>query len=104
MRFPGIPESIGPMWWSKPNHLDLGWGAASRWSAPGPSKGRDGINYAPCSSASSAMSSGRLFLDRVARQQSPSLLHRQLDHKLLDTAKGRIYHRTVLTSFSPCLT
>ena len=31
--------------------------------------------------SSSAMSSGRLFLDRVARQQSPSLLHRQLDHK-----------------------
>jgi hypothetical protein len=27
--------------------------------------------------SSSAMSSGRLFLDRVARQQSPSPLHRQ---------------------------
>jgi hypothetical protein len=33
---------------------------------PMPGKGRDGRNYAPCSS--SAMSSGRLFLDRVARQ------------------------------------
>jgi len=42
---------------------------------PLPGKGRDGRNYAPCSS--SAMSSGRLFLDRVARQQSPSPLHRQ---------------------------
>ena len=36
-------------------------------------KGRDG-RRAPISS--SAMSSGRLFLDRVARQQSPSPLHR----------------------------
>jgi hypothetical protein len=42
-----------------------------RRSCPG--KGRDGRN-APCSSASSAMSSGRLFLDRVARQQCPSPL------------------------------
>jgi hypothetical protein len=41
---------------------------------PMPGKGRDGRNYAPCSS--SAMSSDRLFLDRVARQQSPSPLHR----------------------------
>jgi hypothetical protein len=39
-----------------------------------PAKGRDGRS-APCSS--STMSSGRLFLDRVARQQSPSPLHRR---------------------------
>ncbi len=39
-----------------------------------PVQGRDGRNCASCSS--SAMSSGRLFLDRVARQQSPSPLHR----------------------------
>ena len=39
-----------------------GRGAASRWSAPGPAKGRDG-RPAPCSS--SAMSSGRLFLGGV---------------------------------------
>ena len=45
---------------------------------PLPGKGRDGRNYAPCSS--SAMSSGRLFLDRVARQQSPSPLYRQPEH------------------------
>jgi hypothetical protein len=38
-----------------------------------PAKGRDGRS-APCSS--SAMSSGRLFLDRVARQHCPSPLHR----------------------------
>jgi hypothetical protein len=41
---------------------------------PGPVEGRNGRS-APCSS--SAMSSGRLFLDRVARQHCPSPLHRQ---------------------------
>ena len=53
---------------------DWGRSAASRWSAPSPAKERDGRS-APY--PSSAMSSGRLFLDRVARQQSPSPLHRQ---------------------------
>jgi hypothetical protein len=45
----------------------------------------------PCSS--SAMSSVRLFLDRVARQQSPSPLHRQPQHNMHpagDKAKGDI--------------
>ncbi len=54
-------------------------------------KGRDGRNYAPCSS--SAMSSGRLFLDRVARQQSPSPLHRHTQINMLSAgslAKGDI--------------
>jgi len=48
--------------------------SASRWSAAGSAEGR-GFYPAPCSS--SAMSSGRLFLDQVARQQSLSPLHRQ---------------------------
>ena len=43
----------------------------------GPAQRRDGRS-APYSS--SAMSSGRLFLDRVVRQQSPSPLRRQPDH------------------------
>ena len=54
--------------------------AASRWSAPGPVKGRDGRNYAPCSS--SATSSGRVFLDRVARQHCPSPLHRHTQNNM----------------------
>ena len=66
-----------------------------------PAKGRDGRS-APRSS--SAMSSGRLFLDRVARQQSPSPLHRQPDHKTLDESEKRNYHRTVTASFPSCLT
>ena len=41
---------------------------ASGWSAPGPATERD-RKAAPC--CSSAMSSGRLFLDRDARQHCP---------------------------------
>jgi len=57
---------------------------------PGPVQGRDG-RRAPY--PSSAMSSGRLFLDRVARQQSPSPLHRQPErntHPREASAKGDI--------------
>ena len=56
-----------------------------------PVKGRDGRNCAPCSS--SAMSSGRLFLDRGARQHGPSRLHRQTQnntHSSHTLAKGDI--------------
>jgi|SRR5882724_1745084 len=45
------------------------------------------------------MSSGRLFLDRVARQHCPSPLHRQPDHKTVDRGDERIYYRTVTVSF-----
>ena len=57
---------------------------------PGPVQGRDGRS-APCSS--SAMSSGRLFLDRAARQQSPSPLHRHPQnntHSPMAQAEGDI--------------
>ena len=58
----------------RPNPLQAGAGVPPPVGRRrGPAKGRDGRS-APCSS--SAMSSGRLFLDRVARQQSPSPLHR----------------------------
>src|SRR5436309_14680704 len=70
-----MTESIGPNVINKTSR-NWGRGTASRWSAPDQAKGRDG-RCAPCSS--SAMSSGRLFLDRVARQQSPSPLDRQIN-------------------------
>jgi antitoxin HicB len=59
----------------KTHNQTLGRGrAASRWSAPSPgSRTRweeRALSHRP------QMSSGRLFLDRVARQQSPSPLHR----------------------------
>jgi len=47
---------------------------ASRQFGPSPGKGTRREDRAP--SHRPQMSSGRLFLDRVARQQSPSLLHR----------------------------
>jgi hypothetical protein len=72
MRFLRHAESIGPMGSLKP--VKAGAGVPPPVGRlRGPAKGRDGRS-APCSS--SAMSSDRLFLDRVARQQSPSPLHR----------------------------
>ena len=78
VRFSGMAESIGPMGSQnqkqKQRHPNLG--AVCRLPLVGtqaPVRERDGRS-APCSS--SAMSSGRLFLDRVARQHCPSPLHR----------------------------
>ena len=65
--------------------------AASRWSAPDPGQGTRREEHAP--SHRPQMSSGRLFLDRVARQHCPSPLHRQPEHNthsLSDRAKGDI--------------
>lgn len=53
--------------------------------------------------SSSAMSSGRLFLDRVGRHQSPSPLHRHGKHKLIAGPKGTIYHRTVRSVLTVCV-
>ena len=50
------------------------------------------------------MSSGRLFLDRVARQQSPSPLRRQPQHISVARSKETIYHRTVTSVLTGCLT
>ena len=72
MRFLRHAESIGPM--ERSHQLNLGAGCRLPLVGPrAPVKGRDG-RKASCSS--SAMSSGRLFLDRVGRHQSPSPLHR----------------------------
>src|SRR5450759_1189726 len=69
-----MTESIGPMWSQNQNPLNLRVGYRLPLVGPRASvKGRDGRS---ASCPSSAMSSGRLFLDRVARQQSPSPLHR----------------------------
>jgi hypothetical protein len=81
----------GPMWFQSQNQTLERDRAASRWSAPGPGKRTRREDHAP--SHRPQMSSGRLFLDRVARQQSPSLLHRQPQnntHSSSDRAKGDI--------------
>ena len=60
---------------TKTKNQTLGWGrSASRWSAPSPGSRTCREDHAP--SHRPQMSSGRLFLDRVGRHQSPSPLHR----------------------------
>ena len=93
----------GPMWFQNQNQTPGRGRAASRWSAPSPGKKRTRReDHAP--SHRPQMSSGRLFLDRVARQHCPSSLHRHPDRKTVDELNERIYHRTVTVSFPPCLT
>lgn len=53
--------------------------------------------------SSSAMSSGRLFLDRVGRHQSPSPLHRHGQHNLIGRSEETNYHRTVSSVLTSCL-
>ena len=53
--------------------------------------------------SSSAMSSGRLFLDRVGRHQSPSPLHRHGQHNLIAWSEGTNYHRTVNSVLTVCV-
>jgi hypothetical protein len=59
---------------------------ASRRQPPIQARERVGRNTL---SSSFQMSSGRLFLDRVARQHCPSPLHRQPDHKTVDRGDER---------------
>jgi hypothetical protein len=74
MRFSGMTESIGPMSSQNKNQTNLRAGYRLPLVGPrAPVQGRDGRS-APY--PSSTMSSGRLFLDRDARQHCPSPLHR----------------------------
>ncbi len=66
-----------------------------------PVKRRDGRNNAPRSS--SAMSSGRLFLDRVARQHCPSPLHRQPHPKTVPGWGTMKLQRTANSVLTVCL-
>ncbi len=63
--------------------------------------GRAGRNYTSC--PSSAMSSGRLILDRVGRHQSPSPLHRHHQNKPMAFRRANIYHRTVGRLLTVCV-
>ena len=82
------------------NHPLFDHCGASRWSALSAMVGR-GFHTAPCSS--SAMSSGRLFLDRVARQHGPSPLHRQLHPKTVPGWGTMKIQRTVNSVLTVCL-
>ena len=70
----------GPMWFHEQNQTLGRSRAASRWSAPSPGSRTRREDRAP--SHRPQMSSGRLFLDRVGRHQSPSPLHRQPEHNM----------------------
>ncbi len=91
---------------SKPKPKRAQPGAGCRLPLVGPQapvQGRDGRNHAPHSSASSAMSSGRLFLDRVARQHCPSPLHRQLHPKTVPGWGTMDLQRTANSVLTVCL-
>jgi len=53
--------------------------------------------------SSSAMSSGRLFLDRVGRHQSPSPLHRHHQNKTMAFRCANNYHRTAGCVLTVCV-
>src|SRR5581483_4337546 len=72
--FQGMAESIGPMWANQNPILSRGR-TASRQARPRP-RTKERVGRTTLFS-SSTMSSDRLFLDRVGRHQSPSLLHRR---------------------------
>ena len=94
----------GPMWFQSQNQTLGRDRAASRWSAPSPGKRTRREDHAP--SHRPQMSSGRLFLDRVARQQSPSPLHRHAQinmHSAEAQAKGDISTLPAKGTFLLCL-
>jgi hypothetical protein len=71
MRFQGMTESFNPMW-VKSTQSPAG-PTPSRWSGPTRPNRTRREDHAPLIVS---MSSGRLILDRVARQHCPSPLHR----------------------------
>ena len=79
----------GPMGFQNQNQNQLPGRdhTASRWSAPSPGQRTRREDHAL--SHRPQMSSGRLLLDRVARQQSPSPPHRQAEHNMHFAAPGR---------------
>ena len=101
----------GPMWFQNQNQTPGRGRAASRWSAPSPGKRTRREDHAP--SHRPQMSSGRLFLDRVARQQGPSPLHRHPQINThsqgvqakgdISTLPGRRHFYFALTHLNNCL-
>src|SRR5271166_85160 len=80
--------------------VNSGQGAASRRSSDLQAIGR-ARRSTPC--PSSAMSSGRLFLDRVARLHCPSPLRQHHQLKTFAASNEIIYHRTVTSLLTVCL-
>jgi hypothetical protein len=101
----------GPMGFQNQNQLLGRDHTASRWSAPGPGQRTRREDHAL--SHRPQMSSGRLFLDRVGRHQSPSPLHRRSQNNTqspdaqakhdISTLPGRRHFYFALTVSSPAL-
>jgi hypothetical protein len=89
MRFEGMAESIGPMW----SNQTKPWGGTVPPPVGRPrAQVQERVGRTTLFS-SSAMSSDRLFLDRVARQHCPSPLHRHTQinmHSPQASGKGDI--------------
>ena len=102
----------GPMGFKTQNQTSAREHTASRRSAP--SQGQRTCREDHALSHRPQMSSGRLFLDRVARQQSPSLLHRHEQNNMhssrhqakgdISTLQRRGHFYFALTNCSPALT
>jgi hypothetical protein len=101
MRFPGMAESTRPDWVFLVANPDQG--AAFR-SGPVQAIGMRRKERIRWFHPSVQMSSGRLFLDRVGRHQSPSPLHRHSQHNGIGKSAATIYHRTVGSVLTGCLT
>ena len=104
VRFLGMAESFTPMWLrskSKSKTNPEPGSTASRRSAPTQVEERDGRTAL---FSSFAMSSGRLFLDRVARQHCPSPLHRHAQNNPIAQSEETDYHQTVNSVLTVCLT
>jgi hypothetical protein len=91
----------GPMWYAKQNQTLGRNRATSRRSAPSPGSRTCREGHAP--SHRPQMSSGRLFLDRVGRHQSPSPLRRHPQNKALAFWRANKYHRTAGSVLTVCV-
>ena len=103
MRFSGMAESI----WSDGVHnpKTKSWvGTTPPPAGRAPSPGKRTRREDHALSHRPQMSSGRLFLDRVGRHQSPSPLHRHGQDNLIARTQGTNYHRMVSSVLTGCLT
>ena len=98
LRFQGMTESIAPMCSTLLTNLARIY-RIPVGSGPGPEARRKETRLPIV-----ATSSGRLFLDRVARQHCPSPLHRHVQNNSIAQSKETDYHRTVNSVLTVCLT
>jgi hypothetical protein len=102
MRFLRHAESIGPMWPKSKSKPNPGAGTVPPPAGRPRAQVKERVGRAAPFS-SSAMSSGRLSLDRVARQHCPSPFHRQAHPKSVPGSGTIDFQRTVNSVLTVCL-